>query len=83
MASTQPVAGTHASDATTLACEAKCGAMADCAGFTRKGAEKDCYFYSEAQASGVFSHLRPDVSWRPKALAEGAHTYITGDMQRH
>lgn len=60
----QPVSGSLAG-ATTLACEAKCGAMADCAGFTRKHAEKDCYFYSKAQVSGLFSHTRPDVSWHP------------------
>ena len=53
-------------DATTLACEAKCGATAGCVGFTRKFAEQRCYFYSKAELSGLFSHGRPDVSWHPK-----------------
>ena len=60
----QPVSGSK-TDATTLACEAECGSMADCAGFTRKDAERDCYFYSKTQVSGQFSHTRPDVSWHP------------------
>ena len=58
--------------ATTVACEAKCGSMAapGCAGFTRKEAENVCYFYSKSQVSGLFSHLRPDVSWHPNPHAE-------------
>ena len=58
--------------ATTVACEAKCGSMAAprCAGFTRKDADEVCYFYSKSQVSGLFSHLRPDVSWHPNPHAE-------------
>ena len=60
--------------ATTLACEAKCGSMVPaCAGFTRKDVEADCYFYSKAQVSGVFSHERPDVFWHPNPKAASMH----------
>ena len=65
----QPVTGSL-TDATTLACEAKCGSMVDCAGFTRKDLEHDCYFYSKAQVSGLFSHARKDVSWHPNPDSE-------------
>ena len=61
----QPVMGSLL-NAATLACEVKCSATAGCAGFARKDAEQSCYFYSNAQVSGVFSHGRPDVSWHPK-----------------
>jgi N-acetyl-beta-hexosaminidase len=54
-------------NATALACEAKCETMTGrCVGFTRKEVEKECFFYSKTQVSGVFSHGRPDVSWHPR-----------------
>ena len=61
----QPVLGSLV-NASTLACETKCGTAARCVGFTRKGAESACYFYDSQQVSGLFSHSRPDVSWHPK-----------------
>ena len=59
--------------ATTLACEAKCESIDQCAGFTRKDAGGICFFYSKSQVSGLFSHSRPDVSWHPSPNATVSH----------
>ena len=67
----EPVSGALL-NASTLGCEARCAAMAGCAGFTRKDVAlgTPCYFYDKAEVSGVFSHGRPGVSWhqRPPAM---------------
>ena len=53
---------------TTVGCEGICAAQGkSCIGFTAIGdtsSEVDCFFYQHV--SGLFSHVRPEVSWHPK-----------------